>query len=207
MTRRIGVGAASARAPPSAGAPVQVGSGRKPGCNPWPPFDRVPVGPWRVCIRGRRSRSRPAQRSRRTQHALAAASQRSADMVCFILALAGARPIHLNGREVQVGRGRRSYGPQTVIRAFAGEPLYLDQVSNGIGFPVRDLESAFRVNFGTSASGLLNWRRLDLVRAAIVSAEKSTVSIRAIAIEHGFWDLRGFEWAYEPASASCRPTP
>jgi AraC-like DNA-binding protein len=83
------------------------------------------------------------------------------------------------------------------IRATPGQPLYPDQVSHGIGVPVRDLESAFRANFGTSASGLLNRRRLDLVRAAIVSAEKSTVSIRAIAIEHGFWDLRGFERAYQ----------
>jgi len=83
------------------------------------------------------------------------------------------------------------------IRATPARPLYADQVSDGIGVPVRDLEDAFQANFGMSASLLLSRRRLDLVRAAIVNAAPSTVAIRAIAIEHGFWDLRGFEDAYE----------
>src|SRR4051812_7436987 len=82
------------------------------------------------------------------------------------------------------------------IRANVDQPPYPDQVSAGIGVSIRDLNDAVQGSFGMSAFEMLTRRRLDLVKAAISTTKRSPEAIRAIALRHGFWNLREFDRAY-----------
>ena len=83
------------------------------------------------------------------------------------------------------------------IRSHPTKPLYPEQVAEALGVSGRALQDAFQAHLATTPYRLLERRRLGMVRSELIEATAQPISIRAVALSHGFWNFRQFCIDYE----------
>ena len=72
--------------------------------------------------------------------------------------------------------------------AVKGAPLF--------GAAERTLRAACEEHLGMGPIRYLTFRRMHLVRRALVRADPATAKVTQIAMDHGFWELGRFSVAY-----------
>jgi len=81
------------------------------------------------------------------------------------------------------------------LQAHLDRPLSLAEICAAIGVPERTLRAACAEHLGMGPIRYFAWRRLHLVRRALLSAAPPT-TVTQIATDHGFWELGRFAVAY-----------
>ncbi len=85
---------------------------------------------------------------------------------------------------------------EAFVAANPGTPLHLAEICGAIDVAERSLRTACVSHLGMSPKRYLALQRMHLVRRALLQAMPSTVTVTAIASDHGFWELGRFSTAY-----------
>jgi AraC-like DNA-binding protein len=81
------------------------------------------------------------------------------------------------------------------IHAFAGQPIKLSELAEGLEVSLRSLQLGFRKNYDCTPLQYLLTRRLDLARERLTLPEASD-TVTSIALEAGFLNLGAFSRRY-----------
>ena len=76
------------------------------------------------------------------------------------------------------------------------EPVYLSEVCLALGVSGRTLRACCQEYLGTGPLRYLWLRRMQLARRALEFAHPKSMSVTAIATQHGFWELGRFAVSY-----------
>jgi AraC-like DNA-binding protein len=82
------------------------------------------------------------------------------------------------------------------LEAHPDKPLHLLEICAAIGASERTLRNACEEHLGMGPIRFLAWRRMHLVRRALMQADCSSTTITRVATNHGFWELGRFSVAY-----------
>src|SRR5258706_1376829 len=98
------------------------------------------------------------------------------------------------------------------LEAHPDTPLYLTEICAAIGVAERTLRVACEEHLGMGPIRYLSFRRMHLVRRALLRADPLTATVTRLATDHGFWELGRFSVAYralfdESPSESLRRPP
>ena len=83
------------------------------------------------------------------------------------------------------------------LDAKAHAPVYLADLCGAVGVPERTLRDTFQTMLGVSPLKYLQLRRMRQARATLQQADKGTHSVKAIALDNGFWELGRFAVEYK----------
>jgi AraC-like DNA-binding protein len=98
------------------------------------------------------------------------------------------------------------------LEANPNTPFYLTEICAAVGAAERTLRAACEDHLGMGPIRYLAFRRLHLVRHALLRTDSSMATVTQIATDHGFWELGRFAVAYralfgEPPSATLQRPP
>ena len=85
---------------------------------------------------------------------------------------------------------------QDYLRAHAHKPVYVLDLCGATGVSERTLRGAFLDQCGMGPIRYLKLRRLHQVRRTLRSTVPEATSVKAVALENGFWDLGRFATEY-----------
>jgi len=111
------------------------------------------------------------------------------------LAIGQAQPFPPNGvkcNRMQVLRKAREF-----LAARAQRPVYLAELCAAVGVPERTLRDIFQTLLGVSPLKFLQLRRMRQARGALQQATTHTQSVKAVALDCGFWELGRFAVEYK----------
>jgi AraC-like DNA-binding protein len=102
-----------------------------------------------------------------------------------------------------IALGKRTYRHKAVINRFEeflaanpDRPLYLAEICAAIGVAERTLRAACEEFMGMGPIRFLTLRRMNLVRAALLRARPSDMTVTRVLTDHGFWEFGRFSAAY-----------
>jgi AraC family ethanolamine operon transcriptional activator len=106
--------------------------------------------------------------------------------------------------EVRVPRASRKRhqivaAADAYLRAHLDRAIYTDDLCDALGVSASTLAEAFRAVFLVSPHRFLKFRRLHMVRAALRDQDRPVLSVKAVALSHGFWHLGEFSHDYRSA--------
>ena len=98
---------------------------------------------------------------------------------------------------------------QQYLKEYAREPVYVLDLCGATGVSERTLRDAFLEQCGMWPIRYLKLRRVHQARRALRCAAPETTSVKAVAMDNGFWDLGRFAVEYrrlfgESPSATLR---
>jgi transcriptional regulator GlxA family with amidase domain len=102
----------------------------------------------------------------------------------------------------ETGSRSRWYSDGNLKRALAyldehhDQPVYVLELGRMLGMSTRTLELLFKRNLGMGPMRYLKLRRLQQVRASLRAADPYWTSVKALALDAGFWDLGRFAREY-----------
>ena len=102
-----------------------------------------------------------------------------------------ARLLRRSERRERVMRAADEY-----IRLNAGRVVSVSEVARALDVAAARLRAAVRATFGIGASRFLSMRRLLALRAAVAKRGHDLTTRRALATQHGFWQLPALESQY-----------
>jgi AraC-like DNA-binding protein len=82
------------------------------------------------------------------------------------------------------------------LEANPDQPLYLTDISAGIGVSERTLRGVCEEHLGMGPIRFLTLRRMHLVRRSLLRADKKGTNVTRVVTDHGFWELGRFSVAY-----------
>jgi transcriptional regulator GlxA family with amidase domain len=115
----------------------------------------------------------------------------------WVQAWVSARPLRN-----ETGSRSRWYSDRNLKRALEyldehhDQPVYLLELCQMLGVSTRTLELLFKRNLGVGPMRYLKLRRLQQVRASLRAADPYWTSVKALALDAGFWDLGRFAREY-----------
>lgn len=111
------------------------------------------------------------------------------------LAIGQAQPAAPNGlkcNRMLVLRKAREF-----LAARAHSPVYLAEICTAVGVPERTLRDIFQTLLGVSPLKFLQLRRMRQARGALRQGSPHTQSVKAVALDSGFWELGRFAVEYK----------
>jgi len=111
------------------------------------------------------------------------------------LAIGQAQPAPPNGlacNRMKVLRKAREF-----LAARAHSPVYLAELCAAAGVPERTLRDIFQKLLGVSPLKFLQLRRMRQARGVLQQATTHTQSVKAVALDCGFWELGRFSAEYK----------
>jgi len=111
------------------------------------------------------------------------------------LAIGQAQPSPPNGLKfdrMKVLRKAREF-----LTARAHSPVYLAELCAAVGVPERTLREIFQTLLGISPLKFLQLRRMRQARGALMQGSPHTQSVKAVALDCGFWELGRFAVEYK----------
>ena len=100
-------------------------------------------------------------------------------------------PVHAAER-ARILRRAREY-----LRDRAHQPVYMLELCEAVGAPERTLRDVFLRHLGMSPMRYLKLRRLKEARAMLKHHDPAATSVKAAALDTGFWDLGRFAVDYK----------
>ena len=111
-------------------------------------------------------------------------------------ALAQSRPMAGPLARTALARQHLVHATDDYLRANPARPIYTEELCAAIGASATRLHQAFRATLGISPHRYLKLRRMEMVRAMLLSSSGPWHSVKAAALSHGFWHLGLFAHDY-----------
>lgn len=114
--------------------------------------------------------------------------------LALVIARAGSTAVSSHPQKVRLSVFRKA---REFLDAEAHTPVYLAELCGAVGVPERTLRDTFQTLLGISPLKYLQLRRMRQARATLQQADKATQSVKAIALDNGFWELGRFAVEYK----------